>query len=95
MMRQISPWPNIENARFFTIIADETADVSNKEQVVTCIPWVDDCFFDTRRFHWNASFEKNKCRSRSSNTKECPTDNKLLVGSVMIEQQRRQTRKLE
>ena len=34
MMRQISPGPNIENATFFTIIADETADVSNKEQVV-------------------------------------------------------------
>ena len=30
--------------RFFTIMADETADVSNKEQLVICIRWVDDCF---------------------------------------------------
>ena len=25
-------------------MADETADISNKEQLVTCIRWVDDCF---------------------------------------------------
>ena len=25
-------------------MADETADVSNKEQLVFCIRWVDDCF---------------------------------------------------
>ena len=31
MMRQISA--NIQNATFFTIMADETADVSNKEQL--------------------------------------------------------------
>ena len=42
MMRQISA--NIQNATFFTIMADETADVSNKEQLVICIRWVDDCF---------------------------------------------------
>ena len=30
--------------RFFTILADETADVSNKEQLVIYIRWVDDCF---------------------------------------------------
>ena len=41
MMRQISA--NIHNA-FFTIMAYETADVSNKEQLVICIRWVDDCF---------------------------------------------------
>ena len=27
-----------------TIVADETADVSNKEQLVICIRWVEDCF---------------------------------------------------
>ena len=32
MMRQISA--NIQNATFFTIVADETADVSYKEQLV-------------------------------------------------------------
>ena len=42
MMRQISA--NIQNATFFTIMADETAHVFNKEQLVICIPWVDDCF---------------------------------------------------
>ena len=42
MMRQISA--NIQNATFFTIMADETADVSEKEQPVICIRWVDDCF---------------------------------------------------
>ena len=42
MMRQISA--NIQNATFFTIMADETADVSNKEQRAICIRWVDDCF---------------------------------------------------
>jgi len=35
MMRQISA--NIQNATFFMIMADETADVSNKEQLVVCI----------------------------------------------------------
>ena len=35
---------NIQNATFFTIMADETADDSNKEQLVICIQWVDDCF---------------------------------------------------
>jgi len=42
MMRQISA--NIQNATFFMIMADETADVSNKEQLVVCIRWVDVCF---------------------------------------------------
>ncbi|XP_068735601.1 zinc finger MYM-type protein 1-like [Montipora capricornis] len=61
MMRKISA--NIQNATFFTIMADETADVSNKEQLVICIRWVDHWFCDTRRFHRNASFGKNNCRS--------------------------------
>ena len=42
MMRQIPA--NIQNATFFTIIADETVDVSNKKQLVICIRWIDDCF---------------------------------------------------
>ena len=42
MMRQISA--NIQNATFFTIMVDETADVSNKEQLVICVRWVDDWF---------------------------------------------------
>ena len=35
MLRKISE--NIQNATFFTIMADETADISNKEQLVVCI----------------------------------------------------------
>ena len=31
----------IQQAEFYTLMADETADVSNKEQVVVCIHWVD------------------------------------------------------
>ena len=42
MMWQISA--NIQNATFFTIIADETAVVSSKEQLVSSIRWVDDFF---------------------------------------------------
>ena len=43
MLREISE--NIQNAKIFTIMADETADVSVKEQLVVCIRWVDDLFF--------------------------------------------------
>ena len=34
---------NIQNVTFFTIMADETEDVSHKEQLFICIRWVDDC----------------------------------------------------
>ena len=33
---------NIKNAMIYTIMADETADVSNTEQMVFCIRWVDE-----------------------------------------------------
>ena len=42
MLRKISQ--NIQNATFFTIMTDETADISNKEQLVVCIRWVDENF---------------------------------------------------
>ena len=32
----------IQTAELFTIMADETADISNQEQVVICIRWIDD-----------------------------------------------------
>ena len=35
---------NIQSATFHTIMADETADISNKEQLVICILWVDENF---------------------------------------------------
>lgn len=31
----------IQQAQFFTIMADETVDSSNKEQLVICLRWVD------------------------------------------------------
>ena len=33
---------SILEAEFYTVMADESADVSNKEQVVICIRWIDD-----------------------------------------------------
>ena len=42
MMRQISA--NIQNAAFLTIMADETTNVSKKQQPVIWIRWVDDGF---------------------------------------------------
>ncbi len=33
---------NIKTAVIYSIMADESADVSNKEQLVICIPWVDE-----------------------------------------------------
>ena len=42
MVRQIPA--NIQNATLFTNMADEAEDISNKEQLIICIPWVDDCF---------------------------------------------------
>ena len=42
MMGQISA--NIQNAAFLTIMADETTNVSKKQQPVIWIRWVDDGF---------------------------------------------------
>ena len=33
---------NIQQAKFYSIMGDETADISNKEQLALCIRWVDD-----------------------------------------------------
>ena len=42
LLREISA--NIQSATFYTIMADEIADISNKEQLVICIRWVDENF---------------------------------------------------
>lgn len=34
----------LRNAQFFTIMADETTDTANVEQVVVCLHWVDSKF---------------------------------------------------
>ena len=42
ILRKISA--NIRNLSYFTIMADEANDASNKEQFVICLRWVDDEF---------------------------------------------------
>ena len=39
ILREITK--NIHESQFFSLMADETTDVSNKEQLVICIRWVD------------------------------------------------------
>ena len=78
MMRQMAA--NIQNAMFITIMADETADISNKEQLVICIRWVDYCFVIHEDFIRMYPLERT---------------NADPVGSAMMEQRRRQARKLE
>lgn len=39
ILREVSA--DINTAEMFTIMADESADISNQEQVVICIRWVD------------------------------------------------------
>ena len=33
---------NIQQAKFYLVMGDETADISNKEQLILCIRWVND-----------------------------------------------------
>lgn len=35
---------SLQKSEFFSVLADETADSSNKEQLVVCVRWVDDNF---------------------------------------------------
>ena len=42
MLRQVAV--NLQGASFYTIMVDETTDISNDEQVVLCLRWVDDTF---------------------------------------------------
>ena len=48
ILREIAQ--NIQNAVIYTIMADESADVSNKEQLVFCIRWVHDDLIDHEDF---------------------------------------------
>ena len=40
MLRKIAR--NIQQAKFYSVMGDETADISNKEQLILCIRWVND-----------------------------------------------------
>ena len=42
LLQQIAK--NLYNTSFYTIMVDETTDISNYEQVVICLRWVDDDF---------------------------------------------------
>ena len=33
---------NIQQAKFYSVMGDKTADISNKEQLILCIRWVND-----------------------------------------------------
>ncbi|XP_044163435.1 uncharacterized protein LOC122947894 [Acropora millepora] len=79
MIRQIMS-ANIQNAMFITIMADETVDISNKEQLVICIRWVDDRFVIHEDFIGMYPLERTKADP---------------LGNAMMEQRRRQARKLE
>ena len=70
VMRQISA--NIQNATLFTIMPDETEDVSNKEQLIICIPLVDDCFVIHEDFIGIHSLDK--CSDLSCTTKYALTE---------------------
>ena len=40
LLREIAS--NIQSIKFYTILADETVDISNEEQLVICFHWVDE-----------------------------------------------------
>ena len=79
MMRQIMS-ANVQNAMFITIMADETANISNKEQLFIYFRWVDYCFVIHADLIGMYPLEITKADP---------------VGSAMMEQRRRQARKLE
>ncbi len=41
---------SIQESRYFSIMADEVTDSSNKEQLVVCFRWVDSNFFPVEDF---------------------------------------------
>lgn len=41
---------HIQKSSFYTIMADETADASNTEQLVICLRWVDNDFIVSEEF---------------------------------------------
>ena len=77
MMPQISA--NIQNATFFTIMAGETADVSNKDQLVIYIRWVDDRFVVYEVFVGMHPLEKNKQSKTKQNCYSSCQQQMLLV----------------
>ena len=93
MIRLISA--NIQNATFSTIMTDETADISNKEHLVNCIRWVDVCFLIHEHFVGMHPLEKTNADQVVAVLKNALLRSSAPVGSVMMEQRRRQARKLE
>ena len=50
---------NIRNSTFFSIMADETTDKTNREQVVICLRWVDDNLLPHEDFIGMHKVDKN------------------------------------
>lgn len=42
MLQDVSS--SVRRSEFFSVLADKTSDVSNKEQLIVCVRWVDDNF---------------------------------------------------
>ena len=80
MMRQISA--KIQNATFFTIMAGETADVCNKEQLVICIQWVDDCFVMHENFIGRHPLERTNADQVVAILKNAPLKINLNIQRV-------------
>ena len=59
------------------IMADETADVSNKGQLVICIWWVDDCFVIHDDFNGMYPLERTTADQVVAILKKCPTKNEF------------------
>ena len=73
MMRQI-----FTMRRFFMIMADETADVSNREQLVICIRWVDNFFVIHEDFIGMHPLERIKADQVEAMLKNArPTENRF------------------
>ena len=52
---------SIKNDGFHTIMVDERSDVSNKEQAVLCVRWVDQNLFSYEDFFRTVSNGENRC----------------------------------
>ena len=50
VLRQVAS--NLQGTSFYAIMVDETTDISNDEQVVLCLCWVDEAFDVHEEFCW-------------------------------------------
>ena len=60
----------IEDARYFSLMADEVTDSSNREQVVICLCWIDEQF-DAHEDCWTAQGGVNWGQCINSSIEGC------------------------